>query len=197
MGAWLGGRPGGPRGPVWSRPAATVFWGARVLRCVGGVSSLAANSGVWGRSWEHPWSGFEFSVRRRSDGKVADSTARETGGKQQQAELPSASFYKTDAHGSNGVRAGPRGPASGGFVTCVPQPLASTPFGEKEDQALGADRARAAQVHPQSSDGPTLRSGLSLSHPSGGRPRPEPTRGQSVCPVSEALVLLHVCDAFG
>ena len=114
MGAWLGGRPGGPRGPAWSRPAATVFWGARVLRCVGGVSSLAANSGVWGRSWEHPWSGFEFSVRRRSDGKVADSTARETGGKQQQAELPSTSFYKTDAHGSKGVRAGPRGPASGG-----------------------------------------------------------------------------------
>ena len=101
MGAWLGGRPGGPRGPAWSDPAATVFWGTRVLGCVGGVSSPAANSGVW-------LVVSCFSVRRRSDWKVADSTARETGGKQQEAKLPSASSYKTGAQGSPGVRAGPR-----------------------------------------------------------------------------------------
>lgn len=74
--------------------------------------------------------GAAFTVRRRSDGKVADSTARETGGKQQQGTLPSTSFYKTDAHGSNGVRVGPRA----GEVSRVPPLEASHPgpWGERQ-----------------------------------------------------------------
>ena len=201
MGAWLGGRPAGPRGPAWSRPAATVFWGTRVLGCVGGVSSLAANSGVWGRSWEHPWSGFVFlseTPLRWEGGRLHGQRNRRQTARSEapqrfilQNRRPGQSWCKSRPPGSGGEQ----GPASGGvpprslresgscFVTCVPPPLASTPFREKEDQVLGADRPGASQVHPQSSDGPTLRSGLSLSDPSGGRTRPEPTHGQLVCPL--------------
>lgn len=36
------------------------FLGYQSPGVCGGVSSPAADSGVWGRSWEHSWSGFVF-----------------------------------------------------------------------------------------------------------------------------------------
>lgn len=36
------------------------FWGTRVLAFRGECPSPPADSGVWGRSWEHTWGGFVF-----------------------------------------------------------------------------------------------------------------------------------------
>lgn len=121
---WEGGRVG------------HCFWGTRVLVFRGECPSPPADSGVWGRSC--------FPMKHSSDGKVADSSARETGGKL--SNKGSLHSTKQTPTGSNGIRAGPRrgrraGPTGGGVpplplpescscaVPCVP--LAS--MGKREN----------------------------------------------------------------
>lgn len=83
--AWLGGRPGGP-----------LCWAARVLGLWGSVRPRLLTLGRGGAPGSAPGVDLCFPVKPGSDGNVANSTARETGGKLSNKGSPS--FYKTDAH---------------------------------------------------------------------------------------------------
>lgn len=100
-------------------------------------------------------------MKHSSDGKVADSSARETGGK---LSNKGSSFYKTDATGSNGIRAGlsagrRAGPTCGGVpppslprAAAVLYPAALVSMG-KGRTGTGSRQTAAPQALPRGSDG--------------------------------------------
>ena len=125
-----------------------------------------------------------FPVKHSSEGKVADSSARETGGKL--SNKGSLHSTKQTPRGSNGIRAGPRrGRRAGSHLRRRPTPappgelqlccaLRSPRFRGGRENGYWEPTDRGPAGPARGSDGPTLLSFPSLSHSFGSGTRPGP-----------------------
>ena len=125
-----------------------------------------------------------FPMKHSSDGKVADSSARETGGKL--SNKGSLHSTKQTPTGSNGIRAGPRrGRRAGSHLRRRPTPappgelqlccaLRSPRFRGGRENGYWEPTDRGPAGPARGSDGPTLLSFPSLSHSFGSGTRPGP-----------------------